>query len=648
MKYDLNKILTLTFVYGFSFLLSGVSQAEILENFAAKSVGEASVFPSSVNTTTKHSPTEPVIYGFDLFSLKRVDDEAMGTPALPADYILGAGDQLGIYLLGSEPIQFEVVINVEGKIFIPSVGVVTVAGLTLTDFRTLLSQKIARYYSNYTIDLMLLNPKYIRVAVVGDVNQPGNYAISALSSVLDAVIKAGGPTLRGSLRNIQLFRQEKLVAQFDLYNFLMKGECRQNVLLENGDRIFIPLMQARVMVSGAVRRPAVFELNPANNENLADLIKLAGDFTEVSDKQKIEISRLESDGNRTVEYFNFSAAESDSTKPFSLIKNQDEIYVYSILDQRHQPIVSIYGEVNRPGAYSWQNEMRVSDLILKAGSTSRSAFLLTAELAKIDPLHPVKIVKINLQEILNDRLSQENPLLEEDDVVFIRKIPEWEIGPTIEVRGEVKFSGIYAISRDSTRLSEILRQAGGFTKDALIREAVVIRKSTRTIIDKEYERLKTMPRDQMSDNEYEYFVMKQNMQDIGHVLVNFHKLFVQGDQSEDIFLQNTDIIEIPKVPKVVLVTGCVSKPGGVIFHPSENLKYYLKKAGGSTWDADVKNTKVTKVTGEILKYRDVKDFVAGDIIWVPRKPHRNWWEIFRDTVAVAAQLATVALIVERF
>jgi len=646
MKYILNKLGRITLSCLTCFLVSR-GMAENPPNPRSQPVIETEAMPASVSNPVPAARGESSVYGFDLFASKRIDEDAMGTPALPTDYRLGAGDQLGIYLLGSEPIQFEVVINVEGKIFIPSVGVLAVAGLTLADFRTSLAQKIAKYYSNYSIDLMLLNPKYIRVAVVGDVNQPGNYAISALSSVLDAVIKAGGPTPRGSLRNIQLFRQDSCVAQYDLYNFLMKGECQKNVLLENGDRIFVPLMQARASVSGAVRRPAVFELNPVRHENLRGLITLAGGFSEVADSQKIEISRLGADGNRTLEYFNFSSA-SDSVRHFPRIKNLDEIQIYSILEQRHQPIGSILGEIARPGAFRWENGMRVSDLILKAGSLSRSAFTLTAELAKVDPLQPATIIKLNLQDILRNPASDANVLLEEDDVVFVRKIPDWEIGPTVEIRGEVKFPGIYPIHRDSTWLSEILHQAGGFTKNALIREATVIRRSNRNIIDKEFERLKTMPRDQMSDNEYQYLVMKQNTQDVGQVLVNFFKLFALGDKSEDIYLQNGDVIEIPKAPKVVYVTGRVSRPGGVLFRSDENLKYYLKKAGGATWDADVSNTKITKVTGQILKSGQVDEFVAGDIIWVPRKPHRNWWIIFRDTVAVAAQLATVALIVERF
>lgn len=648
MKYYLKILLSLLICLQVLSLSSTHLRAQASEEQTYPPSVESSGLQPGVKSQSTGAQDLPVIYGFDLFTQKRVEDDAMGTPALPPNYKLGPGDQLGVYLIGSEPIQFEVVINVEGKIFIPSVGVLTVTGLTLADFRTMLSQKIAKYYSNYKIDLMLLSPKYIKVAVVGDVEQPGNYAISALSSVLDAVIKAGGPTRRGSLRNIQLFRRGNLVANYDLYNFLMKGESQQPVLLENGDRIFVPLMQARVKVSGAVNRPAIFELKSTKNEDLGEIISLAGGFKEVADRQEIEISRQELDGNRSLQYVNFASVASDSSRKFPLIQNLDEIHVYSILEQQHQPLVSIHGEVKNPGTYTWHEKMRVSDLILKAGSLTRSAFILTAELARIDPLEPAQISKINLQEILTNRASSDNVLLEEDDVVFIRKIPEWEVGPTVEVRGEVKFPGRYAINRDSTLLSEILHQAGGFTKEALIREAVVVRKSTRKIIDKEFERLKLMTRDQMSDDEYQYFVMKQNTQDVGQVLVNFHKLMVQGDKSEDIYLQNGDIIEIPKAPKVVLVTGRVSKPGGVLFRPGQNLKYYLKKAGGATWDADVNNTKVTKVTGEILKHKKVDAFVAGDIIWVPRKPHRNWWVIFRDTVAVAAQLATVALIIERF
>ncbi|MCI0515284.1 SLBB domain-containing protein [candidate division KSB1 bacterium] len=602
--------------------------------------------PALSNPTTTAPEIGTQVFGADFFRGKKQVAPVQGMQILPANYTLGPGDRLGLYLTGSEPIQFDVLVNVEGKIFIPSVGVLSTDNLTLVEFRKLLNQKLARYYSNYQIDLMLLSPKYIQVAVIGDVQLPGHYDVSALSTVYDAILMAGGPTACGSLRNIQIFRNNQLLKVCDLYTFLMQAQVPDPILLQTGDRIFVPLLGAKCQVQGEVRRRAIFELRPGGEDHLKDILDLAGGFTEFAYQERIEISRIDSQGNRQVSYVNYRELAIDFTNRGPLIENEDLVRIYSTLDQKHQAMVGIYGEVRNPGAFPWQANLRVGDLILMAGNVVRSAYTLSAEVARIDPLKPARVIKIDLHAILNDPTTPDNLLLEDDDAVYIRKTPDWLVGPTVEIIGEMKFPGRYPISRDSTWLSEILQQAGGFTNEALIREAVVIRKSSRIYIDKEYERLQAMTRDEMSESEYQYLVMKQNMRDIGEILVDFYKLHILKDKNEDIRLKDGDIIQVPKAPVVVQVTGRVSRPGGVLYQKGQKLKYYLKKAGGASWDADVRNTKVTKVTGEILNYRHVDELVPGDIIWVPREPHRDWWVIFRDTIAVISQLATIYLIID--
>ena len=127
----------------------------------------------------------------------------------------------------------------------------------------------------------------------------------------------------------------------------------------------------------------------------------------------------------------------------------------------------------------------------------------------------------------------------------------------------------------------------------------------------------------------------------------FYKLCVLQNKTEDIFLEDGDVIYVPRAPKVVYITGRVSRPGGVLFESGKGIKYYLKKAGGTTWDAKRRGIKITKVTGEIIENEDVKKLEPGDIIWVPRKPDRDWWETFRQTIAVLAQIATVYIVVDR-
>jgi len=589
-------------------------------------------------------------FGHNLFQMPDELQQQItgGGMMFPGSYRLGTGDRLAIHLLGKIQQNFDVIVNVEGKIYIPTVGVFHVANLTIDQFQSFLEKQLSRYYDNFSVDLMLIEPKYIPVMVVGDVKRPGKYFVNALNTVLDALILAGGPTGIGSLRNIQVFRQDLVVKTVDLYQFLMKGEIQNEIFLQQYDRILVPLLKDVVSVTGEVKRQAKFELKLGGSERLSDLIYLAGGFSELAYLDKIEISRLLPNGERTVFYVNYhEIRENDSCKTNIFMKNDDRIHVFSILDQTHPKYVFIHGEVKHPGQYKLEKNLHVLDLILKAGNITRSAYILECEIAKIDPKKPTIYRMINLQNLMNNPDSEDNILLEEDDRVFIRQIPEWEVGLTVEVKGELNFPGIYAITKDSTTLSEIIDKAGGFTDKALIREASLARLSTKITIDKEFERLAKLNRDQMSRAEYEYLVMRQNSQDIGQVVVDFHKACVLKNTNEDVILENGDVIYVPKAPLVVYVTGRVGKPGGVLFDPSKNIKYYLHRAGGATWDAKVRGTKVTKTTGEILNDEDVRKLEPGDILWVPRKPDQDWWELFRQTMAIIAQIATVYIVVDR-
>lgn len=590
------------------------------------------------------------LFGRNLFQMpEELKKEIIsGGIIFPGSYRLGTGDRLAIHLLGKIQQSFDVVVNVEGKIYIPTAGVFYVADMTINQFQSFLEKQLSIYYDNFSVNLMLIEPKYIPVLVVGDVNRPGKYYVNALNTVLDVAILAGGPTNIGSLRNIRVFRRDELIKIIDLYQFLMKGDIQNEIFLEQYDRILVPLIKDVVSVTGEVRRQAKFELKVGDNERLSDIIYLAGGFTELAYLDKIEISRLQANGERSVFYVNYQEIlENDSCQLNIFMKNDDRIHVFSILDQTHPKYVFIHGEVKYPGQYKLAENLHVLDLILKAGNLTRSAYVLECEVAKIDPQKPTIFKKINLQHLITNPESEENIILEEDDRLFIRQIPEWEVGLTVEVKGEVNFPGIYAITKDSTSLSEIIDKAGGFTDEALIREASLARPSTKITIDKEFERLLKLSRDQMSKTEYQYLVMKQNSLDIGQVVVDFYKVCVQKSKSENVILEDGDIINVPKAPGVVYVTGRVGKPGGVLFKPSENIKYYLNKAGRATWDAKVRGIKVTKTTGEILDDEDVKKLEAGDIIWVPRKSDQDWWELFRQTIAIIAQIATVYIVVDR-
>ncbi len=613
--------------------VASMSQNQASETkLVASQEGKLPLFGS--NFFTKSSTYESII--------------AFGSGMFPENYWLGPGDRLGIYLLGKSQQNFDVIVNVEGKIYIPTVGMYFVSGMKLSDFQKFLVREFSKYYDNFSVNVMVIEPKKFPVIVAGDVNRPGKYYLTSVNTVLDAIMIAEGPTAKGSLRNIELYREDTLSTIVDLYQFLMKGKAPSDLFLQPGDKIVVPLIEEIVTIDGEVKRQQRFELKRDGKERISELIELAGGFTDLAYKDKIELSRMLPNGDREVFYVNYRhIEENDSCAENFQLKNSDRVHVFSILDQTHPKFVHIHGEVKRPGTYEFEENLHVKDLIDKAGNLTRSAYLLECEVAKIDPKMPTKFIKINLQKIIDNPESEENLLLEEDDRVFIRRIPEWEVGPIVEIHGEVNFPGTYAITEDTTTLYEVIQKAGGFTDDALIREASLIRKSTKLTIDKEYMRLKQIPRDQLTESEYEYLVMKENTQDIGRIVIDFYKLFVEGDMSENVTLKDGDIINVPEAPHVVYVTGRVSKPGGVLYEPGKNIKYYLEKAGGLTWDAKKRSIKVTKVSGEIMDDEDVKKLEPGDIIWVPRKPDKDWWEIFRQTIAVIAQVATVYIVVDR-
>ncbi len=587
------------------------------------------------------------LFGHDLFK-KDIHEIGFGNIVFPDNYLLGPGDQLGIILSGKIRQDFNVVVTAEGKIHVPTVGVFDVRRLPLNEFQVFLKKKLSQFYDNFHVDVILIEPKPVQVSVIGEVRQPGKYHLTALNTVIDALIMAGGPTQKGSLRDIRLYRDGRFIRTIDFYQFLIKPDQNDANYLEPGDRIFVPFMKTKVRTSGEFRRTKIFELKPGANEKMSDLLELAGGVTEYAYPEKVEVSRLQEDGSRRLTYISLNNVLTDSGSADNIqLLNEDEIHVFSKLEQLYPKVVHIHGEVKKPGEYRYEEDMRLSDLLLKAGNLTRSAYLLKAEVARVDPKKPTEFVKINLGQLLLQHDSSQDVLLGEDDRVFIRRIPEWEVGPIVDIEGEVMFPGTYSITEDNTTLSEILLKAGGFTDDALIRESKLVRKSAKIQFDKEYERLKQMQRDQLSESEYQYLVMKENTSDIGQIVVDFYKLMIENDVQEDVALEDNDRIIVPKKPDVVYVTGRVSKPGGIIYAPGQKLKYYLEKAGGVTWDSHVKKTKVTKVSGEILDDEDVKSFSPGDIIWVPRKPERNWWEFFRQTMIVITQFATLYLVIDR-
>ncbi|NUM75757.1 SLBB domain-containing protein [candidate division KSB1 bacterium] len=435
----------------------------------------------------------------------------------------------------------------------------------------------------------------------------------------------------------------------DLYQTLLQPQSNETPLLQAGDRIFVPPAQRWIAVAGEVHRPAIFELRDDDSESLSSALALAGGTTSLADTLRLEWSRLLPEGRRETQVVNL--AETHANGSFAPLRHGDRITVYSKLTQAEVPQVAVYGEVIAPGIYAYEENLRVSDLILRAGGLSRAAYLLEAELARIDPGQPPYREKIALHKILLSQTSDnasgksaDDALLRPDDQLFIRRIPDWRVGPLVEIRGEVKFPGMYAIDWGKTRLSEICQLAGGPTPEASLHEARLYR---RRLEHAPLQTEATLPAEILTRFDHEKIKFDRDRQEASLISVDFAKLLLAHEAQHDVVLAPGDLIEFPRQSRLVYVTGAVGLPGGIPFVPGEKVSGYIARAGGFGLHASRSRVKVVRATGEIVNDEDAGPLAAGDTIWVPTRSERSSWNTLRDFVTVAAQLATIYVVIDR-
>jgi len=385
----------------------------------------------------------------------------------------------------------------------------------------------------------------------------------------------------------------------------------------------------RVSISGQVKEPGSYLASAV--DRASDLIKAAGGLEKDAAERSILLFR----GNDTlrVDLRRFSLLGEQEANPF--VRGGDIIFVPV---RKHQ--MSFFGAVYRPGELEFVPGETFADLLPFTGGFKPEAVLDSVEFARFRPEgfraeHRV----VPWAEVAHKRVMN-------DDRLIVRGHVNWHRPRGVWIKGEVKYPGYYAINRGEMHLSELIQKAGGFTDEASLVEAKVIRKADQARIDPEFERLKKMDPADMSDLEYSYF--KQKMQETpGAMSVNFERLFLQHDLSQDILLVDGDQIIVPRMRNYIKVSGEVLFPGNIPYRPGLKPKDYIRLAGGFSWNARKSKVRVIRArTGEWLKLSKVTRLEPGDTIWVPERPDRDWWLLFRQFMTVAAQGATLYLVVK--
>jgi protein involved in polysaccharide export with SLBB domain len=407
------------------------------------------------------TPTQKKIFGFKLFHNRELDFSPSLNMPTPQSYVIGAGDQLLIDIYGASQQSYDLTVTPEGRVFVPNVGPVQVGGATIEATLARLKTNMSRIYSglagsnpNTFLQIRLGNIRSIKVSMVGELTKPGTYILPSFATVFNGLYAAGGPNENGAFRNIQVYRDNRLISTVDIYEFLSKGDQSSNITLQDNDVIIVQPVQARVEILGPVRREGLFEVK--QGEYLDDLYIYTGGFTSLAYKDRVTIRRVENNQRKVID------VSSEQFSSFSLMDG-DEILIGEALE-RFSNRVQITGAVNRPGEYSLgDGDLTVKGLIGKADGLKPEAFVNRATLYRTSEDLTLAAESLDLKGILDGSVS--DVMLKNEDLLFIPSRYDTQEAYYVKISGEIGSPGTYPFAAEMT-VGDLILRAGGLLESA--------------------------------------------------------------------------------------------------------------------------------------------------------------------------------------
>jgi protein involved in polysaccharide export with SLBB domain len=415
---------------------------------------------------------DSLLFGSKLFFQKnrRLSFEPSLNQATPSNYILGPGDLVYVDIYGQSEKYYEATVTPEGSIILDNIGPIAVSGKTLEEAENIIKTRVGTFYTGLLgnspstfLQVTLGNVRTIKVHILNEVRLPGTFTLSAFSTVFNALYAAGGPSDNGTLRAIQLIRNNKKIAEIDVYDLLINGTANLDVQLQDQDVILVNPYLARVKVLGEVKRPLIFEVTP--EDNLEDLMRYAGGFTDLAFKDRISVSRIT--GNQR----SVSDVYQNQLGLFNL-KGGDEVTVGRIID-RYSNRIQIKGAVFRPGTFALTEGLTLTQLIKNADGLKGDAYIQRASILRTKGDLSSEVLEVNLQAVMEGR--QEDIVLQREDVVRISSIYDVQNERYIQILGEVKRPGTYPYSAGMTP-EELILNAGGLQESANLKEIEIARR----------------------------------------------------------------------------------------------------------------------------------------------------------------------------
>jgi polysaccharide export outer membrane protein len=535
-------------------------KAELEPATMARRVNPYANIPSLYDMYLQAVPHPPQLerFGADVFRDGTRDDGLlpMDLPVGP-DYVVGPGDGLTIDLWGGVSQRLIRVVDREGRVTLPESGPVLVSGRTLGEVQQAVQQVLRTQFRDVSADISLSRLRTIRVYVVGDVEHPGAYDISSLSTPLNALFQAGGPTDRGSMRLLRHYRGKQLVEDVDLYDLLLHGVRSGMERLDNGDTVLVPPLGPQLTVEGMVRRPAEYELH--GEKNLSEALELAGGILPAAALRHIEVQRLVAHEKRTMLSLDIPEGQDAESVRKQLeafaIHDNDDVRIFPIAPY-NQDAVYLEGHVLRPGRYSYRRGMRLTDVVASYKDLLPEPSAKYAEIIRLNPpdFHP-SVESFDLGNALENPAAA--PVLEPLDTVRIYSRYDFQNPPVVTVVGDVRAPGTYRTS-GQIHLQDAIQMAGGLTPDA------------------------------ETDNTQ---VMRQQSDGMLKILdVNLREALA-GNPLDNVLLQPRDSIVVHRDPKkvdpaTVTIQGEVIRPGRYLLGANLRIADFIRLAGGLKRSAD--------------------------------------------------------------
>ena len=589
------------------------------------------------------------VFGLDVFTRASTLFQPLLSGPVPDDYVLGPGDEMTLILTGEVELAQGLAVTREGFVVVSNVGRISVANLTMAELRVLLRTRLANSYSGIDrgtvfVDVALTQVRTIQIYVTGEVAQAGAYQLASVATVTNALYAAGGPTVLGGLRQIKVQRRSGDEVFLDLYPYLLEGDVSGDVILQQGDVVFVPLRGRRVQLHGSVVRPAHYEL--AANSDLIDVLNASGGFAPGANRQRVTIHRVVRPSERGPGSSDRIAIDlgltpsPDPGEPRHLggviippigLQDGDSIVVDEVVSLREGYYVSITGMVAAPDTVPWREGMTIRDLLLLARGTTVGADLRQAEVSRLPDQRGLgELADALLVPLDSSYLSQRAPdgryvgppgvtfppagsspefILQPFDQVLILRQPEFEMPQSVIVTGEVSVPGAYTLLTKNDRLADLVSRANGLLDTGYPEGARFFR-----------------PQDEL-----------------GRINVDLPTALANLSDQANILLQPGDSLHIPEYSPTVVVAGAVNSPVTVLYREGEGFDYYLAAAGGYRNDADKGRVSVRYANGlartrsKFLFWSSYPTPGPGSLLSVPEK---NLSDRF-DTIALVTSLVGI-------